>query len=44
MNNNMLSKCPSIIIFQVVDYKRLKTKENSEVLALKVVAVAYKSF
>lgn len=31
------------IICQVVSYKRLKTKENFKLLALKVVAVTYES-
>ena len=38
-------QCPSIIICQVVVYSwRLKTKENFKLLALKVIAVAYKGF
>ena len=31
------------IICQMVAYRRLKTKENFKLLALKVVSVAYKS-
>jgi len=39
----LLSNCRSIIC-QVVTYGRLKTKENFELLALKVVAVAYEKW
>ena len=43
MLQHLISIFPSIIC-QVVAYRRLKTKENFKLLALKVVAVAFKRF
>jgi len=43
INNTLLSNFRSII-YQVDAYGRLKTKQNFNVLALKVVAIACKSW